>query len=537
MNRPCDKPCHVRAPKGNRGLLVEPPPERVAERIADNIRLRGQRDYDLQGRRLAAIASRARTELLGLARRWTVAYRNVPAQEPNADRPIFLAAHQPQMFHPGVWLKNFALGSLAARHDTTAVNLIVDADVMSDPAITVPTGDAESPEFGQVPFDRSEPKWPYEDRPIIDRSLLASFAERVKNAVGPLVARPLVDRYWSLVLERAKHSENLGACLAQARHQLEATFLGGAETLEVPQSWLCTGESFPWFVAHLLAQLPRFGPIYNEAIRDYRRVHRLRSRSHPAPELVQDGAWLETPFWVGTAESPRRRRLFSRALGDAIALTDGDGWETQLPLTADGHANRAVERLIELGNRGVRIRPRALMTTLWARLVLGDLFIHGVGGAKYDWVTDRLIERFFGLPPPGFLVVSATLHLPIEHAAGTVAEVAAIDAELRDITHHPERHIDGRAQSAAADLAAAKRRWVAMPQTRANARQRCQAIREVNAALQPWLADQRRRLNDGRAESLHRTQAERVLDWREYAFCLYPETFLRECLSELLGQL
>ena len=29
---------------------------------------------------------------------------------------LFLAGHQPQMFHPGVWYKNFALGKLAAEH-------------------------------------------------------------------------------------------------------------------------------------------------------------------------------------------------------------------------------------------------------------------------------------------------------------------------------------------------------------------------------------------------------------------------------------
>ena len=72
--------------------------------------------------------------------------------------------------------------------------------------------------------------------------------------------------------------------------------------------------------------------------------------------------------------------------------------------------------MAELARSGVKIRSRALVTTLWARMVLGDLFIHGIGGGNYDLVTDRIIERFFGRQPPGFMILSATLHLPINQS-------------------------------------------------------------------------------------------------------------------------
>ena len=200
------------------------------------------------------------------------------------------------------------------------------------------------------------------------------------------------------------------------------------------------------------------------------------------PELAEEGSWLEAPLWVWTAADPRRRRLWARSAGDEIVLSDRQSWEARLPLRADGHAGRAVERLLELQRGGVRIRSRALVTTLWARLALGDLFIHGIGGAKYDRVTDLLIERFFGLRPPGFMVVSATLLLPIERDRVTDDELRAIRRELRDLTYHPERYLDG-ADRAVSDLMAAKRRWIETPQTAENARQRCRAIREVERRL------------------------------------------------------
>ena len=176
----------------------------------------------------------------------------------------------------------------------------------------------------------------------------------------------------------------------------------GLETLEVPQSSVCAGEAFQWFAAHLLARLPEFHAIHNEAVREYRRAHRVRSLSHPVPELAEDGGLAGGPA-MGVdgrrAPSPasfrpldrrRNRPLRSAVVGGPVAAS------------AEGDAGRAVERLLELQHGGVRIRSRALVTTLWARLALGDLFIHGIGGAKYDRVTDLLMERFFGLHPPGF---------------------------------------------------------------------------------------------------------------------------------------
>lgn len=81
-----------------------------------------------------------------------------------------------------------------------------------------------------------------------------------------------------------------------------------------------------------------------------------------------------------------------------------------------------------------------------------------------------------------------------------------------------------------------KRRWIDTPQTAANARQRCRAIRQINAALQPWLDDRRGRLLERQAETLRRIQAEEVFAWREYAFCLYPESTLRRILVGATSQ-
>jgi hypothetical protein len=81
---------------------------------------------------------------------------------------------------------------------------------------------------------------------------------------------------------------------------------------------------------------------------------------------------------------------------------------------------------------------------------------------------------------------------------------------------------------------AAKRQWIETPAALTADRARCRAIRAINDALQPRVAAQRARIEQLAAETAHALAAERVLAWREYAFCLYPETLLREFLSGLL---
>ena len=246
--------------------------------------------------------------------------------------------------------------------------------------------------------------------------------------------------YWPLAVACSRRTRNLGECLAQSRHQWEGHW--GGSTLEIPQSGVCELAAFRWLTAHLLAHLPRFWDVYNSSLADYRRCHHVRSHAHPVPELAADDSWLEAPFWIWTDGDPRRRRVFARERGNEILLSDREQVEIALPLSAEGEADRAVEQLAGLGPRGIHLRSRALLTTLAARLVFGDLFIHGIGGAKYDRLTDAIIERFFEIEPPDFMVVSGTLHLPVVRPMASGDDLRSVEQELRELTFHPERFID-----------------------------------------------------------------------------------------------
>jgi hypothetical protein len=453
---------------------------------------------------------------------------------------MVLGGHQPQLFHPGVWFKNFVLSSIAQARGAVAVNLLIDSDTIKTASIRVPGGSARQPILETVPFDRPGDEIPFEERRIEDAELFRRFGDKVKRAIAPFVPDPLVEQLWPLALERQKACDNLGQCIAQARHQLEGAW--GLQTLELPQSELCRLPAFHWFTAHLLAHLPRLWEIHNTALAEYRRVHHLRSKSHPVPDLASEGDWLEAPFWMWTADGPCRRHVFARQEGDRIVLSDRAGLEATLDLVPDATADRAVEQLAALEERGVKLRTRALITTMFARLMLSDLFLHGIGGAKYDQLTDQLIARFFGLRPPNFMTVTATLRLPIAHAPIAPDALREIDQTLRGLRYHPERHLE-LSQVPEADRATARRlidqkiEWIQRPKTFQNARARHVGITEANAALQPYLEPRREALLAEHTARERRLRAEAILASREYAFCLFPESSLRSRLMNLsLGQ-
>jgi hypothetical protein len=522
-------------PRENGAVLAVPSLAEAGGLAAENAQLHRTADYSLQGRSLAELSRQARAELLEVAQAWTGAYRQTHLASLDPQGLIFLAGHQPELFHPGVWFKNFALGALARQHGAAAVNLVIDSDTLKSTSLPTPGGSIDDPRREAVLFDRPDGRMPFEERNILDMNLFAGFGRRVAQRIAPLVSDPLIGRFWPMVIERARFGDRLGYCLAQARHQLEGQW--GLQTLEIPQSAVCDSEPFHWFLAHLFANIDRFRDCYNEAVQQYRQIHRIRNAAHPVPDLATEGAWIEAPLWIWTAGQPQRRRVFVCRRGGECVVSDRSGQELRLPLTADGDATDAVGQLMNWSRQGVKIRSRALITTLWARLALSDLFMHGIGGAKYDQVTDRLIETFFGLTPPGIMVLSATLYLPVQRPQASAAKLLELRRELRELSYHPEVHLrshgllDGQSSARARSLVDEKLRWIGAPVTHDNAYARWASLRRINSELQDCVAQRRQQLVELQSQMRRALRHEKVLGSREYSFCLYPESELREFLQ------
>jgi hypothetical protein len=529
----------LRAPSTDGGLLVEPAASAVGAQIAANTAKLSQWDHDFQGRRADWLRTQVRREVLTLAGKFLGRHGLVGSPfdldaVSSSSRPLVVTGHQPELFHPGVWVKAFAAAGIAGSHQGVALNLIVDNDIPKSTSIQVPTLDQDGLRVARVEFDRWENDTPYEDLAVRDESRFSTFADRVRQALGGAVKDPVLDEFWPLVIRRGSETALPGMRFSLARREIEAEW--GISNLEVPLSEVCQTDGFLWFASHILAQLQRYRQVYNDALREYRTAHGIRSKHHPVAALDRRGDWLEAPFWVWRAGRPRRRALLVRQRHRQMDLRiDGeDEVFIELPLSPDGEACCAVERLRDLPGRSIRLRTRALTTTMFSRFLLGDLFIHGIGGAKYDELGDEIARRYLGIEPPGFLALSMTTWLGLPRDGTTPEELLALERRLRDLRFNPDRHIGEPFSEEIRTLIRAKQEAITRPVgSRRERVERCRAIRGCNEAMQAWVGAIRDNLVESRSRMRNRLRSNRIARNREFSFVLYSRQRLREVLSSV----
>jgi hypothetical protein len=317
--------------------------------------------------------------------------------------------------------------------------LVADTDTLKSTALRLPTWDRFEPgrvHLQSVPFDTFEAEAPYETREAHAPELFRTFAERAAPLWANWGYEPLLPTVWPRVV---RYPDTIGERFALVRRSYERNW--GCRNLELPVSRLARTDAFRRFATHILADRERFRAVYNAAVGAYRQAHGIRSDNHPVPDLAPG----ETPFWGGPDPAGRRTRTVTR-------VDD-------------------------------QTRPRALTLTLFCRLCLGDFFLHGIGGGKYDEVTDAIIRGYFGVEPPRYGVLSATLHLPLPTFPATADTVRQLHHRERDLRWNPQRHGAG---GPAGDRKAALIRNE--PAGRAERREWFRQLRDATERLQPFYA-------------------------------------------------
>ncbi|QDS90734.1 hypothetical protein EC9_49500 [Rosistilla ulvae] len=507
-----------RVPRAHRDWLIDPPLDANADALAEN--LRNAADWNLQigGQSIASFRKRARHELIHTAIDYVSSYRDLPniCSSCSTDRPLVMAGHQPELFHPGVWFKNFVLSQLGQSLSTMAINLIVDNDICRARSIRVPTLRSGKPATETIAFDRPSAVVPYEMADIDDPEAFQTFGRRVARTIAPLVDNPCIEQLWPEAVQAADRTGNIGLSLAQSRHQIESQL--GLSTLEVPLSRLCEGPAFCEFVLHLIRELPRLHDCYNESVVAYRIAHHIRSNSHPVPELACRDGWYEAPLWIYDETNRQRRALYARVSDQQIELSDLAS--THLTISNHGDPTATAADLLERLQNNVRLRPRALVTTMYARLVLSDLFLHGIGGGKYDQLNDTIIRRFFDVAPPHFTVLSATFTPLGESLGSDDASSDQLRQSIRRTRFQPEHFAD--LADLPIDLVQEKRELLSDIPPRGDKQSWHDRITAINTDLSARLDDLRWQLADQLNQVNRREAQRRLLSSRDYSFCIYP---------------
>jgi hypothetical protein len=514
-----------RAPSEHGNATISPP-LRESNRLLVENRLTLSEQTSFQ-----SLRDSARSHLIKTAIGFTRQYRDIDTVSDASSPPIIMSGHQPTLFHPGVWFKNFALSKIAKNNDAIPINLVIDNDVAIGSTIRVPLFDASNNQvsYQSIDFDQAGGGVPYEQLSLADPSRFDSFPSRVSECIRPLVATPCVNKLWMHASFARQRSENIGTIFAEARHSLETQC--DLETLEVPLSKLCETAAFAEFALIILDELHYFHRCYNASVQDYRLAHKIRSASHPVPNLRTSEDWLEAPFWIYGNDDPKRRPAWVKRSGAKLSISDGGSRERSMTLT---DPCKSAESLLAITDPQFKIRPRAILTTMYARTILSDLFLHGIGGGKYDQLGDRIFQSFFQINPAKFVVISATATLPYSKQHRSVGNLHTIQRSIRDTIYQPETFTDEI--DLPVEIIEQKRALLRQIPEKGHRKQWHSEIERLNEQLASYLASKQSELRASLQQHRSETNTERILANREYSFCLFNLNYLNQTFATILSE-
>lgn len=495
-------------------VLVEPKAQALAGLVEANQRLLWQCRREILGRPLNELRIDTQRAVLGRS----------------ADRPVVGTGHQPEFYHAGVWAKNFVASRLAQAVGGHAVNLVVDNDAPKKTSITVPHFREGILTAHEVPFAEYHAGWAFEQFGVLDTDDADRLLGEIRTALGEAAyaasAMPLMEP----ALRGGDHFSDFVDQITAARKAVEGHFSLDLIERRVSRCW--AGP----LLLDILLNAARFAECYNAALADYRQAFGIHGTQRPIPDLAYRGGRVELPVWVYRG-GQARRRLFVESRPDALALYADDVALGTVGRT-DLRRPDGVEYL--LTTVAWSFRPRALTLTLWARLLLTDVFVHGIGGAKYDRIADRLMERYLGIEPPAMACVSATLRMPAARFPVTPADLGTARHKRRDAHYNPQRYLG----AIAGDLSERLRQrmdWIAESERlhmndRLNRKARRAAFLAIRKANQDLLtADPN--LLDRLTEEVSRIERQlahnAVADSREYFFGLLPLAKLAQLAHSL----
>jgi len=522
-----------RLPEGENTVFVDPPADELPGVVERNVRLLCSADFALAGVPFAEARARAREDCLARGAEYC-SLLGVAAPRRFSD-VIIACGHQPGFHHPGVWLKNHVVHRLASELDGAGVNLVIDTDAPGNIDFHVPRvldGKARVEHFRCLQIHSAIA---LEEQRVDGSPCVAGLAENVLPLLPDNSCRRHAGRYLQF-LNRAAHSGSaVEHVFTFARRRIEEE--AGVHNLELPYSAACGFDSFHLLVLEIIRRSEEFAAIYNNCLAEYRRKFKVRGKANPIPDLRIDGDTIELPLWIWRAGQTRRPMVIRRRAGGRVDVLLGGkavGEFSHAELAGSAAGIHAIQRLAAAG---IRIRSKAIVTTAFIRLFLCDLFVHGIGGANYDLITDDIIWAFFGTKAPAYAVATANVSLPVERLPVSVDGVRRLKYEANRMQQAPANYApellpgDDDVPPLLAERDLLLRRQLAT--TRRDAKRAIFAeTKQIDASLRGKLE---RPINRKRAELLKAADALRfneIIAGREYPFCIYPEELLRDVYGE-----
>ncbi len=446
------------------------------------------------------------------------------------DRPALAMGHQPEFYHCGVWAKSVVCQGLAETLGAEGVNVMIDHDKIRSPYLQVPVVESGRVCVKHIPIQERVAAAVYEQMPCWSGDDVDRFARQLEEACGGANDSSLMAPFLD-IFSQAKAPRDWVSQYVFATRHVDRSF-------GIALRYLRAGQiDFGCYYADLINNARRFANSYNAALATYRLNKRIKGTRHPIPDLHVDGEKVELPLWITDTQGLRRRLHVGDGAGRIQICADREVLESYSG--SDFESWNTAEACLDDLATTHQLRPRALAFTIWARLFLSDFFIHGIGGAKYDQIADLIIEDYFGIEPPKFSCVSATMWLDLPRYEVKRDDLLGVRRGLRDTRYNPQRYaVDSEA---ARELILEREQLVReslrlrreAPRDRVARSGAFQALRSLNERLVGYCAVQLVDAGERSAMLEWQLKSNVFANSREYSYCLFPRARLVELQDRL----
>ncbi len=304
--------------------------------------------------------------------------------ELNLGNSVVASGHQPEFYGPGPLSKELVLEKLSSRFE--ALNVLVDTDSTTEISFDVPLLYEDVHIYETMVLREYNRELSYCSISPPGEEELRGMNEKTLSRLSSLNSRTYYERVSDFF--RQGGAGEKGASFPDWFGDFKSSYFENSFE-EIKFSDLVETRAFEKYLKEIRDDYERFREIYNEILNEYRDEY----GSFPAAILERG----QVPFWLIDSEGVRKTAELSDLA--EVGVSSGESF----------------------------IAPKGLPLTMFCRVFLSDLFIHGIGGSKYSRATDSLMERFFGIEPPEVLVVSMTVHLKEE-----------LEAEPSDLAENDE---------------------------------------------------------------------------------------------------
>ena len=533
-------------PKKNKEIFIDPAYENIPELIDLNKKSFQSYDCNINGIPFSQFREQVRSDtlkkageysenLLSLCSNLNIAgTKNFSCVKDfySPEKNIIQTGHSPAIVHPGVLIKHSLVNRIAKKVNGIGINMVVDNDAGNDNCLNIPDINDLGSSVEKMEYHPGLRNLAFEEIRYADSTQLPAFKENVlKSLHNPDMLKTLED-FMNVVIKLSGETLQFSDLFTFARHAFATRF--GIRNLEVPVSLISETDPFLNFFLHITANVKCFVDIYNSKLREYRKLKKISSKANPLPDLMEKGFVIEMPFWIWEEGKQRKSLYASVSNGSRISIL----CENKMIEHFDfGEMNRStnnlknLERLKALISKGIKIRPKAIANTMYSRMFFSDLFIHGIGGAKYDLITNEIIREFFGVEPPEYATISATLYLPYKPFDVSDEDINKMKHAVKDMGYNPDRYASRGIMEDAGMISLINEKKDLISRGASDSKEKhltFDRIKQLNSLMKDKISPLIKKSENEIADLEKKLSYNSIVTNRNYPFCLYPEAMLGE---------